>query len=96
MITVVLKVMPQSSKRQFSLTKEGELKCYLHSPPEGGRANAELVEFLAEQLGLPKRSITITRGLTSRRKTVAIEGFATPEEFYARLGLEAVAQKRFC
>lgn len=49
----------------------------LHSPPEGGRANDELVEILARILRLPRASVRIVRGTSSRRKTVEI---ATAEQ----------------
>jgi uncharacterized protein len=42
-----------------------------------GAANAELVRFLAERLGVPRRAVTITAGQTGRRKTVKVEGVET-------------------
>ncbi len=44
----------------------------LHSPPEGGRANDELIEILARTLKLPRASVRIVRGASSRRKTIEI------------------------
>lgn len=44
------------------------------APPVDGAANAEVVEVLARALDLPRRAVTITGGLTSRTKRVAIEG----------------------
>ena len=46
----------------------------LTAPPVDGAANEALVELLAEQLGLPKRHISIIRGATGRQKTVEITG----------------------
>lgn len=48
------------------------LKVRLASPAVDGNANACLVEFLAQRLRVKQRQITITRGLSSRRKTVFI------------------------
>ena len=48
------------------------LKVRLASPPIDGAANACLLEFLARRLGVKQRQITITRGLSSRRKTVLV------------------------
>ena len=51
----------------------------------GGAANEELVRFLADALGLPRSSVRIVSGATSRRKTVAVVG-RTRGEIAARLG----------
>jgi uncharacterized protein (TIGR00251 family) len=44
----------------------------LHSPPEKGRANDELIDLLARALKLPRANVTLVRGATSRFKTVRI------------------------
>jgi len=48
------------------------LKVRLASPPVDGKANACLVEFLARRLRVKRSQITITRGLSSRRKAVFV------------------------
>ncbi len=50
------------------------LKVALGAPPEKGKANKELVGFLAKALGLKKSQLQLTAGATSRDKTVRIEG----------------------
>ena len=42
--------------------------------PEGGKANAALLKLLAKTWKLPKTSLTIASGATSRRKVVHIAG----------------------
>jgi uncharacterized protein (TIGR00251 family) len=42
------------------------------APADDGKANAELVRFLAEVLGVPRRSVQILRGRTSRSKVVLL------------------------
>jgi uncharacterized protein (TIGR00251 family) len=44
----------------------------LAAPPVDGKANAELIRFLAGAFGVPLRAVTLLRGGTSRRKTVRI------------------------
>ncbi len=56
----------------------------LTAPPVDGAANEALVELLAEQLGLPKRHISIIRGATGRQKTVEIIE-VRPEEVEQKL-----------
>ena len=60
------------------------LRLRLRAPAIEGKANAALVEFLAEVLGLRPRQITLERGDKSRDKIVAVEGM-TGEEIRARL-----------
>jgi len=48
------------------------LKVRLTAPPVDGKANAELLRFLAEAFGVPRRNVTLVRGETSRAKVVRI------------------------
>lgn len=50
------------------------IKIRLAAPPVEGAANAELIRFLAAELGVPARSVILERGLGSRQKTVRITG----------------------
>ena len=52
------------------------LKAAVTAPPEKGRANAALIALLAKAWRLPKSSLTVTAGTTSRNKTVAVAGDA--------------------
>jgi uncharacterized protein (TIGR00251 family) len=61
------------------------LKLRLRAPAVEGKANAALVEFLAEILGLRPRQISLERGEKSRDKIVFIEGM-TSAEIRTRLG----------
>lgn len=63
------------------------VKIRLAAPPVDGAANAALVAFLAERIGLPRAAVTVVAGTTSRRKRVAIVGRSL-EEVLAALGLE--------
>ena len=53
------------------------LKVALRSPPDKGRANAELLEVLAEALGLRASQLEIARGESSRLKEVVVDAPAT-------------------
>ncbi|MBN1521824.1 MAG: YggU family protein [Candidatus Aureabacteria bacterium] len=76
-VSLFIKVTPSSPKNQISGIGEDSLQIRIKSPPEKGKANRELVSFLAKLLDVPKNSITITRGETSRRKKVFICGVTT-------------------
>lgn len=46
----------------------------LKSPPVDGKANAELIKWIARKLGVPKSAVRIVSGQSGRRKMVDIEG----------------------
>jgi uncharacterized protein (TIGR00251 family) len=48
------------------------LKLKVAAPPEGGRANTAVTELLATTLGLPKDSVKLVSGPTSRTKRFRI------------------------
>jgi len=48
------------------------VKVRLASPPVDGKANACLIEFLARRMGVKKSQVSITRGMSARRKTVFV------------------------
>jgi uncharacterized protein len=50
------------------------LKIAVAAPPSDGRANARLVEILADGLDVPASAISIRAGATSRDKTVFVSG----------------------
>ena len=49
------------------------LRVKIAAPPVDGKANAQLLGWLAGELGCPKRTITLLRGDTSRRKQVQVD-----------------------
>ncbi len=50
------------------------LKMRVSPPPEDGKANTALIALLAKSLGIPKSSIRLVAGETSRLKTIEIVG----------------------
>ena len=48
------------------------LKVRLAAPPVDGKANAALVAWVAELFDVPRSSVTVVRGHTSRQKTLRI------------------------
>lgn len=67
-------VQPRASKTEIAGVHGTALKVRLHSPPVDGAANEELVSFLANSFGVPKRSVRIVSGLSARGKTVEVDG----------------------
>jgi uncharacterized protein len=50
------------------------LKVSVRSPPEDGKANKELLELLAEAWKLPKSSLSLLSGDSSRQKVILAAG----------------------
>ncbi|MBC7362244.1 MAG: DUF167 domain-containing protein [Candidatus Aminicenantes bacterium] len=69
-----VKVQPKSSKQELVRISETEFRARLTSAPEKGKANEELLDLLADYLGVPPSSLRIIRGETSRTKLVEFTG----------------------
>ena len=72
--TVALHIVPRARATAVAGTHGDAVKIRVAAPPVDGAANAELVRFLAAQLGVPAARVTIVAGAGGRRKTVAVEG----------------------
>lgn len=86
MVFIEVKVVPNASKSQIILDKNLEIKCYLVSVPEDGKANKELIKLLSDKLKVPKSAIDIEKGLISRNKRISIAGYNDIKEIYDALG----------
>jgi uncharacterized protein len=85
-ITFAIKVQPRA-RRNAIVGELGEgLKIALTAAPIDGRANQACIEFLAELLDLPRSSITIVSGHSSRNKVIRITG-STVEHLRSRMKL---------
>jgi uncharacterized protein (TIGR00251 family) len=74
-----LKVIPNASRDEIVGWLGDALKVKVQAPALDGRANAALTEFLADQLGLPRRAVVLVRGDKSRQKVVRIDGLTLAE-----------------
>jgi uncharacterized protein len=76
---VRLRVSP-GARRDELVGRHGEgWKVRVAAPPEGGRANDAVLDLLARELSLPRRSLSIVSGQTSREKIVQMEGIDRAE-----------------
>ncbi|MCE9672471.1 DUF167 domain-containing protein [Myxococcus stipitatus] len=73
-VELAILVQPRASRTRVVGEHDGLLKIQLAAPPVDGEANAALVEFLAKQLGLSRRDVTLVAGDTSRRKRLRLTG----------------------
>ena len=82
--TFAVKVQPRARKNAISGEVGDALKLSLTAPPVEGRANQACVEFLAKLLKVPRSSVTIASGQSSRNKVIRVAGLS-PEEVRRRL-----------
>jgi uncharacterized protein len=77
--TLGIKAIPNAPRNTVVGWLGDALKIKIHAPALEGRANEELCEFLADQLGLPKRAVSVAHGDKSRQKLIRIEGLTLAE-----------------
>jgi uncharacterized protein len=80
-----LKVVPGASRTRIAGVLGNALKVAVSAAPEGGKANAAVIELLASALKLKKADLEIVSGHTQPRKRVAVRG-VTEQVLRARLG----------
>jgi len=72
--TFAVKVHPQAQKNAITGELGDALKLSLTAPAAEGRANQACIEFLANLLKVPRSSVTIASGRSTRRKIVRVAG----------------------
>lgn len=82
---LAVRVTPNARRSEFAGWSRDEqdrpvLLIRLKAPPAEGKANEELLRFLAESLGCRKSAVQLLRGATGRQKTVEL-----PAECRARV-----------
>lgn len=71
-----VRVQPRASCSEFAGLHGERLRIRLQAPPVDGKANAALVEFVAEAFGIPRARVTIEHGLAGRDKRLRLRGVA--------------------
>ena len=72
--TFQVKVHPRAKKNAITGVVGDALKLALTAPPVEGRANEACIAFLAEVLNVPRSSVTIAAGESSRNKVIRVSG----------------------
>ena len=72
-VTVELRAQPRARRTALACAS-GALKAQVTAPAEDGKANAAVIDLLAETWRLPKSVFAVTRGATSRDKVISIVG----------------------
>ena len=73
-VSFAVKVHPRAKKDSITGELGDALKLSLTTPPVEGRANEACIEFFAKLLKVPRSSVTIASGQTSRNKVIRVAG----------------------
>ena len=84
-VSFAVKVHPRAKKNAITGKVGDTLKVALTAPPVDGKANAACIEFFAKLLNVPRSSVTIAAGQTSRNKVIRVAGL-TAQQVRDRLG----------
>jgi uncharacterized protein (TIGR00251 family) len=89
-IVVNVFLQPRASRNQVAGRHGEALKLRLTAPPVEGAANKMCVAFLSEILGVPKSTLEIVAGHSSRSKQVLVRSTADR----SRAALKKIIEKR--
>jgi len=84
-VSLAVKVHPRAKKNAITGKVGDALKVALTAPPVDGKANDACIEFFAKLLNVPRSSVTIAAGQTSRNKVIRVAGL-TAQQVRERLG----------
>lgn len=69
---ITVRVTPKASRNRITV-EEGQIRVYVTTVPEGGKANAAVQKLLAKAMGLAKSRLVLVRGQTSRDKVFRVD-----------------------
>jgi uncharacterized protein (TIGR00251 family) len=84
LIRLKVRVTPNARKNEVTVCNGDEIRLKVKAPAVDGKANAALIEYLAELTDMPRSKIQIKAGEKARIKVVELEGHS-PEEVRARI-----------
>src|ERR1700746_2837032 len=78
-VSFAVKVHPRAKKNAITGELGDALKVSLTAPPVEGKANEACIDFFGKLLEVPRSSITIAAGQTSRHKVIRVIGLSVTE-----------------
>jgi uncharacterized protein (TIGR00251 family) len=90
--TFEVRVHPRAKKNAITGEVGDALKLSLSAPPVEGKANEACIEFFAKLLKVPRSSVTIAAGETSRNKRIRVAGLSA-EQVREQLGSSGSVSK---
>ncbi len=85
MAELSVRVTPRSSSNRVQIVN-GKVKAWVSAPPVDGEANLAVIKLISDFLGVPKSTVSISRGHSSRDKVLEISGL-TEADLQGKLGI---------
>jgi uncharacterized protein len=85
-VAFAVKVHPRAKKKSITGQLSDAPKVSLTAPPIDGKANQACIDFFVKLLNVPRSSITIAAGRSSRNKVIRVDGLS-PENLRRRLAI---------
>lgn len=79
MSSLIVHVVPRARRTEVAGPYGDAIRIRIAAPPVDGAANAELLRFLAQRLGVARSRLEITAGASGRRKTVSVTGLSSEQ-----------------
>jgi len=71
---LLVKIVPGASRTKYLGEWQGRARIAVGAPPEKGKANKAVVEYVSKLLEINRRQVEVVAGLTNPLKTIRIEG----------------------
>ena len=78
-VSLKVRIHPRAKVNAITGKVGDALKISLTAPPVDGKANEACIEFFAKLLKVPRSSVTIAAGQTSRNKVIRVAGVSARE-----------------
>lgn len=83
-VLLLVKLQPRASRNEIGEALGDELRIKVTAPPVDAAANEALIKLLADHFDCPRSQVVLTRGQTSRHKTIKLYGLK-PEQIMEKL-----------
>ena len=84
-VRLAVQITPNTKKTEVIGVLDDALKLKLQAQPIEGKANEALIKYLAAALSVPRSAVTITHGLTNKRKLIEVQSAVLTVEEVERL-----------
>ena len=78
-VTFAVKIQPRARKNAITGTVGDAIKLAVTAPPVEGKANQAVIEFFADFFEIPRSSVSIASGETSRNKVIRVSGISAQQ-----------------
>ncbi|EDR26129.1 hypothetical protein, conserved [Entamoeba dispar SAW760] len=74
-VIIEIEIKPNAKTSELQGVEDGILKVAIDAPPIDGKANTEVIAFMASTFGIKKSNVSLIKGQTSHHKTLQFENW---------------------